>query len=694
MNKQSIENDLKRGISLHQKGSISDAEHIYQSVISRDSNNFEAIHHLGIIEYQKKNYQASIDLIQKALILRPNYAEAYSNIALSYKELGYLDLALASLSSAIKINPKNSQAFYNRGNIKKDNDDCIGAIKDYSKSINSDPKNFVAYFNRGMCHDRTGNTKEAMNDYQNVIKLNPEYDPVYKNLVALQMKEGLQKESFITLYKMIEIDDKDCYAYVCLAGLFKELGQIDNALNCLAKVQSIDPNYEFVDGLSLHYKMFASNWNDYYDNISRLKKDLSNSKPVAVSFIALTLIDDPYLQLMAAKLYSKKFTGIDKINTSPREKSKKIRIGYFSADFFNHATCILIAELFELHDKENFELYGFSFGPNIQDHMTARIKKSFDQFHEVRDLTDKEIAALAIKCGIDIAIDLKGYTKDSRAGIFKYQPAPVIVNYLGYPGTMANPNVHYIIADETLIPKEKQCFYSEKIAYLPNSYQINDSKRKIANHSFTRKEVGLPDSGFVFCSFNNIYKFNPEVFDSWSNILKKVEGSVLWLLEENEISTTNLIKEAAKRGISADRLIFAKRLDNSYHLARSQLADLFLDTWPCNAHTTASDALWAGLPILTLIGESFASRVCASLLNAIECPELITYSTKEYEALAIDLALHPMLHKSIKTKIIQNKVQSPLFDSINYVKDLEKIYQKMFKIKERKQAPENIYIDN
>jgi predicted O-linked N-acetylglucosamine transferase (SPINDLY family) len=270
----------------------------------------------------------------------------------------------------------------------------------------------------------------------------------------------------------------------------------------------------------------------------------------------------------------------------------------------------------------------------------------------------------------------------------------VVVNYLGYPGTMANPNVHYIIADETLIPKEKQCFYSEKIAYLPNSYQINDSKRKIANHSFTRKEVGLPDSGFVFCSFNNIYKFNPEVFDSWSNILKKVEGSVLWLLEENEISTTNLIKEAAKRGISADRLIFAKRLDNSYHLARSQLADLFLDTWPCNAHTTASDALWAGLPILTLIGESFASRVCASLLNAIDCPELITYSTKEYEALAIELALNQILLESTKTKIIKNKDLSPLFDSINYVKDLEKIYQKMFEIKERKEAPENIYIEN
>ena len=491
---------------------------------------------------------------------------------------------------------------------------------------------------------------------------------------------------------MIEMDDKDCYAYICLAGLFKELGQIENALNCLAKLKTIDPNYEFVDGLILHNKMFASNWDDYYELLSKLKEDLSKSKPVAVSFIALTLIDDLELQFIAAKNYSKKFTGIKNIQSLPKAKNKKIRIGYFSGDFFNHATCILIRELFELHNRENFEIYGFSFGPNIHDQMTSRIKENFDYFYDVRNYTDEGIAALAIECSIDIAVDLKGYTKDCRTGIFKYQPAPVVVNYLGYPGTMANPNIHYIIADEIIIPKEKQRFYSEKVAYLPHSYQINDSKRLIAEYSYTREEVGLPQSGFVFCCFNNVYKLNPEVFDSWANILLKVNGSVLWLLEENEISTKNLINEAIKRGISANRLIFAKRVDNPYHLARSKLANLFLDTWPCNAHTTASDALWAGLPVLTLIGKSFASRVCASLLNSIGTPELITSSINNYENLAIEMALNEDKYSAVKEKLARNRDTEPLFDTSNYVQNLEKIYIEMHRRSIQNEPYEHIYI--
>ena len=439
--------------------------------------------------------------------------------------------------------------------------------------------------------------------------------------------------------------------------------------------------------------MFASDWDGYHQMLVKLKESLSLSKPVAVSFVALTLIDDPQLQYIAAKNYSKKFPGVKKIEAPVRSRNKKIRIGYFSGDFFNHATCILIRELFELHDKENFEIYGFSFGPNIHDQMTSRIKENFDHFHDVRNHTDEGIAALAIKCCIDIAVDLKGYTKDCRTGIFKYQLAPVVINYLGYPGTMANPNIHYIIADETIIPKEKQHFYSEKVAYLPHSYQINDSKRLIADYSYSREEVGLPQSGFVFCCFNNVYKLNPDVFDSWANILKKVDGSVLWLLEENEISTNNLIKEAVKRGISANRLIFAKRADNPHHLARSKLANLFLDTWPCNAHTTASDALWAGLPVITLIGQSFASRVCASLLNAVGLPELITQKIGDYEELAVELATNKDKYNLIKEKLIKNKLTTPLFNTENYVRDLEKIYIRMLEKIERGHPIDHIYLD-
>ena len=352
-----------------------------------------------------------------------------------------------------------------------------------------------------------------------------------------------------------------------------------------------------------------------------------------------------------------------------------------------------MAELFELHNKNKFEIYGFSFGPKCDDEMTQRIKQPFKMFFEVEDLGDKQIANLSREHKIDIAIDLKGYTKDSRSGIFSYRPAPVQVNYLGYPGTTGNLDIDYIIADKTIIPKTHQHFYSEKIAYLPNSYQVNDRKRKISNHAYTKKELGLPENGFVYCCFNYNYKITPDVFDSWSRILKKVEGSVLWLLQDNEFSNNNLKNEAILRGINPNRIIYANRLELPLHLARHSSADLFLDTWPCNAHTTASDALWTALPVLTLIGSSFASRVCSSLLNAIGTPELITSSIEDYESLAVKLAFNKDALKKIKDKLIKNRDIEPLFNTPDYVKNLEKIYIEMHRKTIYNEPHDHIYVN-
>jgi hypothetical protein len=371
---------------------------------------------------------------------------------------------------------------------------------------------------------------------------------------------------------------------------------------------------------------------------------------------------------------------------------QKIRVGYFSADFHNHATGYLMAELFELHDKSKFELIGFSFGPITTDEMRQRLEKSFDKFIEVGERSDIEITQLSRDLNIDIAVDLKGFTRDSRTGIFASRAAPIQVNYLGYPGTMGADYIDYIIADTTLIPLESQSCFSEKVVYLPNSYQPNDRKRLISDRQFTREELALPEDGFVFCCFNNNFKILPATFEGWMRILKAVEGSVLWLLQDNLSVVNNLKNEALRHGVQTSRLIFAERMLLSEHLARHRMADLFLDTLPCNAHTTTSDALWAGLPVLTLMGASFASRVAASLLNAIGMPELVTGNQEEYEALAIELALNPKKLTETKLKLANNCLTTSLFDTPLFAKNLETAYIKMYERYQAGLEPDQISI--
>jgi predicted O-linked N-acetylglucosamine transferase (SPINDLY family) len=351
-----------------------------------------------------------------------------------------------------------------------------------------------------------------------------------------------------------------------------------------------------------------------------------------------------------------------------------------------------MAELFERHDKSKFEIIGFSFGPQVEDEMRTRVSRSMDRFIDVRTQSDEEVMQLSRELEIDIAVDLKGFTQDSRTGIFIGRAAPIQVSYLGYPGTMGASCIDYLVADRTLIPVESRQHYSEKIVYLPDSYQVNDSRRVIAANSPTRSEEGLPEKGFVYCCFNNNYKITPSVFDLWMRILNRVEGSVLWLLEDNPSAGVNLRQEAARRGVSRERLIFARRLPLAEHLARHQLADLFLDTLPCNAHTTASDALWAGLPVLTQMGEAFAGRVAASLLGAVGLPEMVAATKVEYEALAVELALDRSRMKTIKDRLQKNRLTAPLFDAATYARNLESAYTAMYERHNAKLPPEHISI--
>jgi len=345
-----------------------------------------------------------------------------------------------------------------------------------------------------------------------------------------------------------------------------------------------------------------------------------------------------------------------------------------------------------VHDRERFEIHAFSFGPDTQDEMNLRIKTGVDHFHDVRTMSHEDTAMLARSVELDIAVDLGGYTENCRPNIFAEGSAPIQVNYLGYPGTMAANYMDYLIADQTIIPEENQKYYSEKIVYMPHSYQVNVSKLSASEASISRHELGLPSTGFVFCCFNNNYKITPTTFAGWMRILQAVEDSVLWLLDHNNNTTNNLKKEATKFGINEDRLVFATYMPIEEHLKRIQQLDLFIDTLPYNAHTTTSNALRMGLPVLTCIGNSFASRVAASLLKAVNLPELITTTQEEYESLAIELATNPEQLRIIKEKLVDNLPAAPLYDTPLFAQHLESAYVSMYERYQQKLDPDHIYV--
>ncbi|MBY0510423.1 MAG: hypothetical protein K2P94_09740, partial [Rhodospirillaceae bacterium] len=355
----------------------------------------------------------------------------------------------------------------------------------------------------------------------------------------------------------------------------------------------------------------------------------------------------------------------------------KIRIGYYSADFYAHATSYLMAGLFELHDRTAFEITAFSFGPDTQDAMQHRVTAAFDRFIDVRATSDAGVAALSRELRIDIAVDLKGYTQGDRMNIFAERAAPVQANFLGYPGTVGAPWMDYIIADAVVLPEAHRAHYAEKVVTLPGSYQVNDGRRVISARVFTRAELGLPEDGFIFCCFNHSAKILPDVFDIWMRILRSVPGSVLWLLKDYAPAADNLRKEAEKRGVDGARLVFAPRLPLADHLARLRAADLFLDTLPYNAHTTCSDALWAGVPVLTRKGAAFAGRVAASLLTAVGLPELIVATAAEYERLAVTLAADSNRLAQLRRKLAANRATAPLFDTPRFARHLEEAYARM-----------------
>ena len=661
-----------------QNGQINEAKKICFEILKTEPNNFNVLYLLGVIAFQTKNYSKSDELIAKAIEINSKNSEFYNFKGIVLVHLNKFEEAIQNWTKAIEIDPNSLDAFNNRGNalIKLKKNEL--ALKDFDQAIKIKPNFAQAYNNRGVVLKDLNRFDLALESVNKAIEINTKYADAY-NLKGVILRELNQIEDSIKNYeKALELNPNFANAHVNLGNiLLNENKKLDLALESFTKALKISPNLNFLFGKYIHTKAWLSNWNSIDEEISSLENKINNKIKTSTPFPILSLIDFPDLQKKNAENFVENQYSLSN-NLGPilkKTSNKKIRIGYYSADFNNHPTSFLMIRLLELHDRSNFEIFCFSLANRKDDEMRERVLKACDKFLDVSSKSDLEIAKISRDLNIDIACDVMGFTKGNKFQIFAEKCAPIQVSYLAFPGTTGANFIDYVIADKTVISQELKKHYSEKIIFLPDTYQVNDSTKKISDKVFTREEMGLPKDSFVYCCFNKNYKILPRAFDIWMNLLKKVKGSVLWLLVENSKAKENLKKEATKRNIDENRIIFAKIMPLADHLARHRCADLFIDTFPYTAHTTCSDALWAGLPVVTRIGKSFASRVSASLLNAIDLPELITHSEEEFENLALDFANNKNKLDQVKIKLEKNKISKSLFNTKLYTKNIESSYK-------------------
>ncbi len=663
----------------------------YNLALKINPNDVETLINKGSILNETKNYVLALDVLEKALQIRSDIPEAWSNRGIALNNLNLHYEAISSYTEAIRLNPNYPEAWSNKSVP-------LGKIKLYQEAlcacdtaINLRPDYAQAWYNRGNIFYELMQFHKAITNFNKAIQLKPDYYQAWSNK-GISLHELRHYSEAVTCFdEALSLKRDYAEAWSNKGAIFNEIKLYDHAIICYENALRIKPDIDWIYGDLLNLKLKICNWVELINELDILSQKIIKHQAVVTPFVLLALIDDPLLQKKLCEFYVKKKYPID-ISLGPINKhkpSEKIRLGYFSADFRNHAVSILAAELFELHDKEKFEIYAFSYGIDDQSPMRSRLTGAFTQFIDLQTKSDQEIAELARNLEIDIAIDLGGHADGGRIGIFAYRAAPIQLSYIGYLGTMGAEYYDYLLADKIIIPNGSEHFYTEKIIYLP-SYQVNDRKRSISNRQFTRQELGLPENSFVFCCFNSNFKILPTCFDSWMRILGAVEGSVLFLCADNDWSKANLIHEAKSRGIDSSKLVFGERIPKEEYLARYQVCDLFLDTFPYNAGTTASDALWTGLPVITLMGKSFASRVAASLINVIGLPELITNNREEYETLAIELAKSPEQLVSIKQKLVNNRLTTPLFDTPVFTKNLETAFEKMYERHQGGLAPDHI----
>ena len=678
--------------------------------VAQSSVTAQDLMHRGVALLQAADHAGAAECLARSIAIKPDFAEAHSNLGIALRALGRVNDSLQCYDRAIALAPGFLAAQLNKGVALHALGQHEQALVYFENVLASESENVSALFNMSLALLALGRLSKADESLERASQIAPNFAKAHEIRAGLLMSQQKHEAALPSLARAIELETdsvKRAGLLVSMGNALKDLRRLEQSAKCFEQALECNPSHEFLLGMVAYAKQTICDWQGLHELIERTRRGVEAQEKVVLPFVALCLADEPALQLNAAQIYwgasypqidghpvpSQQFANAQG-SSQPlsNKRGAKIRVAYYSADFYNHATSYLMAQLFELHDRDRFEVLGFSFGGKRDDEMARRVSRSFDVFMEVSNLSDREVAERSREMGVDIAIDLKGYTKGARPGMFAQRLAPVQVNYLGYPGTMGTRHFDYILADEQVLPQAVWHLMAEKVACLPDSYQVNDAKREISRINFARTELGLPESGFVFCCFNNSYKISQTVFDDWCEMMRRVPGSVLWLLKDSEAAANNLIQQAALRGIAPERLVFAKRMNLPEHLARHKAADLFLDTLPVNAHTTASDALWAGLPLLTREGQSFAGRVAASLLQALGLSELVTQDRQAYIDKAVALATEPDTLHALRTQLETCRLSAPLFDTQRFARNMEDALCQMHERAAAGLEPDHIWV--
>jgi predicted O-linked N-acetylglucosamine transferase (SPINDLY family) len=651
---------LQRAITCFRQGQLTEAERCFKQLLRREPKHLVALNVLAVVLVTLKRYAEAEPYLQAALKINSSSDATLNNYGLVLKALGRPDEAVLRFTEALAINPGNAETWNSRGTVLNDLRDHHAAIADFDNALSRNPAYPAALFNKSRSLTELKRYDEGLAACDRALALKPD------------LAEAWFGRGF----------------------LLHQLRRHAEAAAAYANALRIDPELPFIKGALLHQKMLACDWRGIDGLIAGIDADIAGGKLSAEPFGWQGIASSERSLQRCAQLYNAaRFPASAGIAGSARAGPReKIRIGYLSGEFRQQATSLLLVGVLEHHDRNRFEVYAIDNGWDDQSETRRRIDRSVNRVINIRELNDPDAFAAIRESQIDILVNLNGYFGDGRMRLFAQRAAPVQVNYLGFPGTLGASYIDYIIADRIVLPAASRGFFDEKVVTLPNCYQANDGNREIAARIFTRAECGLPAQAMVFCCFNNAYKITPEIFSCWMRILSRVGGSVLWLLEDTPSAAANLRREAAARGVDADRIIFAARLPPAEHLARHRCADLCLDTLPYNAHTTASDALWAGLPLLTCRGETFAGRVAASLLENVGLPELITTTLDNYERRAIELATVPQMLAAIRQKLAANRLTTPLFDTALFTGHLEAAYIAMSERYKAGLAPDHIEV--
>ena len=636
----------------------------------------------------------AIDCYQKIIELNPNYIQAYIGKADLLSTTNKVDEIILIYKQALKIEPDNASLYIKYGNFLKKIEYFDESIYAYKKSIELKSNNPGALINLGNLYRRLNKYDEACFYFKESLKISDDYE-VFNNIGEIYCILGKDKKGIEFYDKAIKFKPEDAEAHILKAYALQSIKQTDKAILSFENALNINKDYKYAFGEYFYTKNTICDWENFEENLKWIKLKLNENKCISVPLALCSFFDNPGMQKNCAQIYANdRFPYKNVLGELKKYKKKnKIRIGYFSGDFRDHPVGYLVTELFEMHDKSKFELFAFSLSKEIKSKIRSRIEKAFDEFIDVSGFEDKKVAIIAREKEIDIAIDLGGYTKNSRPEIFSMRAAPIQINFLGYPGTLGTNYIDYNIADQTVISQESIQYFSEKIIYLPKCYQPNEAKLTTGKKIFSRISEGLPEKGFVFCCFNGSWKITPKIFTLWVRILSKIDGSVLWFPGFPSLAIENLRNQCIKLGVDKNRLVFSSlEKYREDHQSKIKLADIFLDCFPFGAQSTASDFLRVGVPIVTLKGDSFPNRVASSLLIDLKLKELITTSELDYENLAIKLANDSKYLKEVKLKLISNIESSSIYNISDYTKSIESGYSQVYERYHNNLTPDNIKV--